>query len=363
MKLHRLLVPATAGVFLSFSSAADRVAFAPEQGLTLKRTIENRMTLDLEDMTFDLDGQDMTAMMGGLPEMSFTNTMNIAVTDTFVATADGRPAKLERTFDTIGSNTVVDVAMAGEGESDETPMTSELEGAKVVFTFDEEAGEFVAKWADEAETRDAELLEGLEEDLDLRAFLPGRDVEVGESWDIDAMTLASLVMPGGSLGLKPEEMSEDGPDMGEFEDMFTEMFAQYEEAFSGLLEGERKATYEGVRDVEGRSLAVITLKLDTDGSMDMSGMLADMVDKISELAEEMPEFELDIAAANLSVTLDGTGTLLWDPRRGTFDSLTLEVDMTFGMEVSVDLDAQGETHSMDMTMEMAGDMASNFKAE
>ena len=207
------------------------------------------------------------------------------------------------------------------------------------------------------------MLEGLEEDLDLRAFLPGRDVEVGESWDIDAMTLASLVMPGGSLGLKPAEMSEDGPDMGEFEDMITEMFGQYEEAFTGLLEGERKATYEGVRDVDGRSLAVITLKLDTDGSMDMSGMLADMVDKISELAEEMPDFELDIAAANLSVTLDGTGTLLWDPRRGTFESLTLEVDMTFGMEVSVDLDAQGETHSMDMTMEMAGDMASNFKAE
>lgn len=363
MKLHRLLVPATAGVFLSFSSAADRVAFAPEQGLTLKRTIESRMTFDLEDMTFDLDGQDMTAMMGGLPEMSFTNTLNVAVSDEIVETADGRPAKLKRTYEAIGSNFAMDMSMAGEGQSEETAMTSELEGGTVVFTFDEEAGEFVPKWADEAETRDVELLEGLDEDLDLRAFLPGRDVEVGESWDIDAMTLATLVMPGGTLGFKPEDTGEEGPDMGEFEDMFTEMFTQYEEAFTSLLDGERKATYEGMRDVEGRSLAVITLKLDTDGSMDMSGMLADMVDKISELAEEMPDFELDIAAANLSITLDGTGTLLWDPRRGTFESLTMEVDVTMGMEVSVDIDAQGETHSMDMTMEMAGDMATNFKAE
>jgi hypothetical protein len=359
----KLLVPATAGVLLSFSGAADRVAFAPEKGLTLKRTVENRMTMDLEDMTLDLDGQDMTAMMGGLPEMSFTTTMNVVVSDEYVEVAEGRPAKLKRTFDTIGANTVVDVSMAGEGESNETPTTSDLEGGTVLFTWDEEKGEFVASWANEGETRDAELLEGLEEDMDLRAFIPGRDLEPGESWDIDPIALGALLFPGGDLGMKGEEAEDMEMDMSQFEDMFTEMLTQYEDALAGLLDGERKATYEGMREVDGRTLAVISFKIDTDGSMDMSSMIADAIDKIGEITEMPAEVDMQIGAANLTMAFDGTGQLLWNPRRGTFESLTIEVDMTMGMELSMDIDAQGEAHSVDMTMEMAGDMASNYAAE
>src|SRR5690606_23411492 len=99
---------------------ADRLAFAPENGTSVSRSFETRFTLDLEDMTLELDGQDMTAMMGGLPEMSVTNTTTVSVTDKIVEMGEGRPKTLERTYDSIGTNTAVDVSMMGEGDSNET---------------------------------------------------------------------------------------------------------------------------------------------------------------------------------------------------------------------------------------------------
>lgn len=359
----KLLVPAGAGLLLSFSTTADRVAFAPEAGLTVTRTIENRFTLDLEDFMMDVDGQDMTAMFGGIPEMSMTNTSTVVVNDEYVEMAEGRPAKLRRTYETIGSNAIVDVSMAGEGETNETEMTSPLEGAEVVFAWDTEAGEFVATYADEEDSRDPELLEGLEEDMDLRALLPARDVEVGESWDIPFDVLLSLVMPGGNLSLQSQDMQDmEDMDMGQFEDVLEEMFDQYRDAAEGLFDGERKATYQGMREVDGEKLAVITLVIDTDGVLDFADMLLDMMDRMGDISDMPMEMDMSIAAADLLLAVDGEGELLWDARRGIFRSMVMEAEMSMGLEMAMDMDMGGQTGTMDLSVEMFGDIESSFTA-
>jgi len=361
----KLLAPAGAGLLLSFSSTADRVAFAPETGLSVTRTIENVMTMDLEDFVMDLDGQDMTAMFGGIPEMSMTNTTSVTVTDEYVEMAEGRPAKLKRTFDAIGNETLVDVAMMGEGETQETAMTSRLEGAEVVFTWDTEAGEFVASYADEEDDRDPEMLRGLEEDMDLRSLLPGREVEVGESWDIPLDAFFSLILPGGNLALEPEGgMGEmEDVDMGQINELMDSMMADYADSMESLLDGERKATYQGMREVEGGKLAVITLTIDTDGVLDFSDMIMDMMDRVGDISEMPMEFDMAIAAADLMLTVEGEGELLWDARRGIFRSMELEVDMSMGMEMAMDMDMGGESATMDMAVEFSGEMQSSFTAE
>lgn len=361
----KLLAPAGAGLLLSFSSTADRVAFAPEAGLSVTRSIENVMTMDLEDFVMDVDGQDMTAMFGGIPEMSMTNTTSVTVTDEYVEMAEGRPAKLKRTFDAIGNESIVDVSMMGEGETQETALSSELEGAEVVFTWDTEAGEFVASYADEEDGRDPDLLLGLEEDMDLRALLPGREVEVGESWDIPVEAFISLVMPGGSLGLEPEGMEdfEAEMDMGQMEDLMNSLMEDYADAMDSLFDGERKATYQGMREVEGANLAVIELTLDTDGVLDFSEIIMDMMDRMGDVMDMPMEADMAISGADLMLTLEGGGELLWDARRGIFRSMEIEVDMTMGMEMSMDMDMGGESHSMDMAVELSGAMESAYTVD
>lgn len=353
------------GLLLSFSGTADRIAFAPERGTTVTRTMENRMTIDLEDFTMDVDGQDMTAMMGGLPEMSMTFNTAVTVEDEFLEVGSRRPDRLKRTFNSISSNAIVDVSMMGEGESQETEMSSELEGATVIFAWDEEAGEFTKSFEDEEETRDVELLERLEEDMDLRAFLPRTEVSAGESWDIPYDALLSMVLPGGFLGNTPEGMDEmdSDIDMSQVEEMMNEMFEQYSDMAESLLDGERKATYQGMREIDGTNYAVITLMLDTDGAIDLSSMITDMLDRMSDVMDMPMEAEIAIAAADLSLTLEGSGELLWNPRTGIFASMAMETDMTMGMEISVDADMGGEATTLDMTMEMAGDMETSFTNE
>jgi hypothetical protein len=350
------------GLLLSFSGTADRIAFAPERGATVTRTMESRMTIDLEDFTMDVDGQDMTAMMGGLPEMSMTFNNSVTVEDKFLELGDRRPARLKRTFEAISSSAVVDVSMMGEGESNETEMSSELEGASVIFTWDEETGEYTKSYEDEDEKRDVELLEGLEEDMDLRAFLPRTEVSAGESWDIPYEALMNLVLPGGFLGATPEGMDEmdSDMDMSQVEEMMSEMFEQYSDMLETLFAGERKATYQGMREIDGATYAVITLKLDTDGTLDLSSMITDMMDRMSDVMDMPMEADISIAAADFSMTIDGAGELLWNPRTGVFASMSMETDMTMGMEVSVDADMGGEATTLDMTMEMAGDMETSF---
>ena len=56
---------------------------------------------------------------------------------------------------------------------------------------------------------EAELLTNLDEDMDLRALLPAKEVAKGDAWDIDTKSLKSLLLPGGDLKLKPHEGAEE----------------------------------------------------------------------------------------------------------------------------------------------------------
>jgi hypothetical protein len=50
----------------------------------------------------------------------------------------------------------------------------------------------------------AELLTDLEEDLDLRGFLPTAEVKEGDSWKIPVEAVKALLRPGGDVKLRPE---------------------------------------------------------------------------------------------------------------------------------------------------------------
>src|SRR5262245_24004171 len=187
---------------LTHGGSGDRLAFQPKAGETMAKHFEVASELELEESTFELDGQDMSELMGSV-DMGLKTTMKLNVTDAYESVADGRPSKLKRTYDGISSATHVSASNPQTGETEkDIPASSELEGTTVVFSWNDSDDSYDIAFA--GDDGDKKLLEDLWEDLDLRGFLPENEVASDDSWKIPADAVKALLAPGGDLKLRPE---------------------------------------------------------------------------------------------------------------------------------------------------------------
>jgi len=268
-------------------------------------------------------------------DMSFETAQTIVVVDEYGKTEDGKPLKLTRTYDEIA--TAVEIAMSidmgGETQDQDQSVesSSELEGLTVEFTWDEEEEEYVREFPDG--DGDEELLEGLLEDMDLRALLPAGKVSKGDEWEIDPTDLIPVLAPGGDLSLEMGEEIEMtmGPSPGGMD--FTEMLGD-------LLEGEATATFEGIREVDGLQIAVITIVVEIDSANDMTDMVADSMPD-----QELPEgMEMSIDRMDIEIELEAEGTLHWDVEGGHVQGRPVTVSPTGNKSLTggIDVAVRGE---------------------
>ena len=338
------LIPLAA---FAVAPTVGEVAFHPEEGSTLTKTFTVTTDMELEDLSAVVDGQDVGAMMGSM-EVNVSFEMLARVTDTYHALAEARPSKLERSFDELQSNIVFDVSTDFGGEEQEMPLSSELEGTTVVFTWSEEDGEYEVAFADDE--GDDELLEGLEEDMDLRALLPSSEVEVDDTWTVSLEDLTSLAGPGGALKFDSDELSDEDFDSAMFEEMFAERF---EQMFMEGFDGSCVCTYKGEREEDGAKLAEIDVELQVAGAVDMSEMIVEVIETMAaEQGEDVPP--IDIEVADLNIDVEGTGTLFWNTAEGRVQSLNMSNDLIMGIDLALGIDADGESHSAEVSAEMSG---------
>lgn len=279
------------------SAASDGTAlrYAPAEGLRLVRTFEHRMERSLDELRLLRDGEEQE--LAEQPEIGMTNTGRVVVTDTIVAVDAGRPRKLVRVFDAIEQQ----VTESGPREVEKEGAT-ELEGRSVTFTWSDEDGDFAVDWTDE-EGDDA-LLEGLDEDMDLRGFLPPGEVAEGEVWDVDVRSFMRFTNPGGELGIDTD------PPMREEE---LELRRRMRDAATGAIEAE----LTGERDVDGTRVGVIAVRA-----------------KIASEAELESETKIGTSVHGLNVGMDLEGELLWDLEAGHVRSgeIAGDVEFTFTSE-------------------------------
>ncbi len=362
MLTRSLVAPSTAAcaLLLALTPPAAELSFHPEEGRSLTKTFAGAMAMDLDELSLLVDGQDLGAMMG---DMSFrlTTDWTYVVSDEYVALAEGRPAKLQRTFDELTQEQEVsmDIAAAEMSDTQSSASASDLEGLSVLFTWNADSEEYDVAFADG--DGDTDLLDGLEEDMDLRALLPDGEVSEGDSWELDAESLASLAMPGGNLKLIPDDADEES--MEEFEEMFEELGEEFGELFEESLDGDSTATFTGTREVDGKTVGVVALELDVSMSVDLTDVLYDVIDEL--MAENgAPEgLEIDLGAAQLDASFTGTGELLWDMGAGLVHALELSGEMEVSMDIAVDVDAEGEAHTLEAFFAMVGDLKSSVAAE
>lgn len=126
---------------------------------------------------------------------------------------------------------------------DERSKTSPLAGRTVRFDPDSSSAAWSASFVEpDGEER---LLAGLEEDTDLRAFLSDLPLEPGQRWKVPASALGALLHPGGDLELAAEEDSAS---------------ARASQAqLRKNLAGEIEVIFWGLRELSGRTFAVMQL--------------------------------------------------------------------------------------------------------
>jgi len=348
MNTARVFFPALGVGFALTLGGGEAIAFHPEAGSTVTKSFTTGGEYELDDLSLIVNGEDMGGMLGQF-EMSMKALNKVEVTDAYKAVADGRPTELLRTFDALSGSMHMDISAAGASNMPDMESSSPLEGKTVAFKWNPEKSEYERSFHESE--GEAKLLEELEEDMDLRIFLPDAEVAADATWTVELDKILCLVMPGGNLSLAPHDMPDDGS-----LDKFKEIFGNFGEEFGELLEGECKCTFKGARDENGVRVAEIAIALDAAATVDLTEMLNKVIQAAIEEsgAGEMVQFTLDTADLNLD--FEGEGTLLWNLKAGRMQSFQLAGDATIEMDLAVGVEAQGQSQNVDASLKLTGTM-------
>jgi len=340
---------------VAFAPKADSVKFAPAEGTTVTKSFTTKSDFSLDDMSMLMNGEPNPMM----PELSMKMLISqtTSVTDTYGKVADGRPAKLTRKYDgaSMDMNMDMEVDMMGETDtqSAEGSGTSKLDGSTVIFTWDADSGSYKAAFPEGAEG-DADLLEGLAEDMDLRGLLPASgELSAGDSYDVPLTALIDVFAPGGDLKLDVEmegagEMG--GPDPS--------MMTDFRRIFEEMVEGEATGKYVGTREVDGVKVGVIELTFKIKASRDMSEFVAEL------MGGEMPEgLEMTVNRLDVDFTYEGGGELHWNLGAGHAHALALKGEASVAMDMEMAMDFGGQSMTMAMEMAMSGALENNMSVQ
>jgi len=320
-KLLLLALPLTLTLTAALAPTETTIRFAPEEGLSLTKTFESRTSAELEELLFEMGGEEVE--IPEIPEISIRTSETLVFEDTYDAVEEGRPTRLSRSFQELGRSRSEDMpGPEGERVEVEGEESSELVDTVVIFTWDEDEEEYTAEYDEDADG-DEELLDGLFADADLLGFLPEGEVAEGDTWEADIDAFHKLFNPGGDLTFLDEEG----------ESTRTEIDEDLEES----MEGEIECELEGVED----GLAIIAITLEVEGMGDIETELegdGEMVDDGVQLRE-------------ISVESEYEGAMVWDLEAGHLVSIELvgEAEVSILEKVTLNI-STGDSFEQAQTM-------------
>jgi hypothetical protein len=299
------LAPSRGGLdpdFPAYSVPADAV---------IERAYTSRTELESEPAVVFVDGEEAPTGKQGELRLRVVDERTMKVVDTVKSTADGRPTEFTRAFGELDSQGVEKlVAIPKDGDETEKKTererSSPLAGRTVRFTWDPKDEEYARKLEGETpksdETADGdgpddeELLEGLQPDLDWLVLLEDGPREKGASWSIDAKLFTRVQYPLGELHWVVAGQPRDP------------VSTAVTEQLNASLSGEARATWDGVREVDGRSLGVFTIHAEL----------------ASKAEAETPD---GAEVRKVEAELEYDGEVLWDMAAGRIHSYALEGDV------------------------------------
>ncbi len=322
-------------LLLGNGRAEDEIAFRVPAGTRLERTFTQALQMELESMSFSIDGEEVPEDLMGTLEMSMDRSDRYVVADLFEEVDGGRPVRIVRTFEELGGHETMTYSDGEEEQKDETEYESELEGKSVVLSWDEDSERFEIAFAEADEEAPEWLLEELEEDMDLRGLLPEAEVEEGDSWEVDVRVFDDTMEPGGDLHLVDPEEGED----------------ESEDDFDENLSGTITCTYRGTQEEDGRKLALIAVEAEVETFDESEGVEG----------EELPEGVEGSEETRLGFTLQGE--LRWDLEGGHALSYELSGESRMTLQQSMSMESEGGTVVQVQRLEFAGSMGFTLELE
>jgi len=228
----------------------EEIRFVPkdDSAYELSYTQDVALSLQSVQMTATFNGEDHEQEVTDV-DFELNQTFTVTLNDEVLAVADGRITKLRRSFSELERTR----AQSGDGpegpQSHEEGGESELDGAAVVFSWDEEEEGYSVAF-DEDEDGDEELLEDLYFDVYLTEFLPGGAVSVDDTWEVDVSAWNQLDDPSGDLQIVFESDSEDDEE------------SDTRQQYIDNLDGEIVCTLNEVIEEDGVRVALIGVTID-----------------------------------------------------------------------------------------------------
>ncbi len=213
---------------LSLLSAGESLEYRATADTSVRVTYEQTAELALveQEVVILVDGEEHPA--GEQPDVDVTLTMHetTVFVDTYSAVnEESHPTKIERHFEKLDGGYGQEVVGLPDDVELPEPITvvSELEDQKTVFEWDEKEGAWTAS-APEDSDYDQDLLAELEQNADLSYFLPGKEVAVEDSWELEAEAFRQLLNISGDLDMKPEDDESEDEDDDREEEWTAELF-------------------------------------------------------------------------------------------------------------------------------------------
>lgn len=316
------IVLALIALFVLAPAPADTVAFGPKEGTKVEKSFEVRMKLEKRSMTMSVAGQELPAEMLEAATMDLSSDQKVVVEDEYTKVGDDRPLVLSRHFTKLSDVSEQKVLMIGMEEAQEhkREKESKLADQTVLFRWNEKESRYDKEWVGKGP--DDALLEGLEEDMDMRDLLPSKAVSDGDTWTIDVKEFTEFLGPGGKLAFKSDDPDDDDDEDADFEDNLT---------------GEVTCTYKGTKEVDGRKLARIAAVCKAKTFQD------------SEAKEDQPAMHMDF-------DLDLEGEFLWDLEGKHLASYAMSGEVASEMKLTQELEMNGEKGELLIKISLAGTM-------
>ncbi len=316
-------------------SVGDELTFHPKDGSSLSKTFEVSLDVKVDDLSFSVNGQDISENIP-LTDANASVAGTRAITDQYVKVADGKPLELIRSFD--------DIKMKYEAGSNSGEMAEaeKLASKKVKFKWNADSKEYDVSYH---ETEgDSDLLEHLSEDMDLRAILPDHAVKQGDKWEVDAKGLMSVLL----AGMKTDKVDlSKAPE--EAQQILGEILPQIQKLGADI---KTSCEYKGSRDVDGKRSAAIAIKVDGKPSIDLSGMIEELIKKQGETMGQ--ELTVKVKKATVALQVGGEGELLWDLAEGHIHDFHMGSTYKINLDIDMAVSAQGQDQSVEGSVEASG---------
>ena len=323
--------------------AGERLAFSVAPGVKLAKRLRANHELQVErmGMTRD-DGPFVSDGSGGW----ISSNQRLDFVDEYVDCDALRPTKLVRNFLDLEVAAKATITRGSNQQLEErSTSTSQLRYRGITFTWLESEKDWARHF-----TRvegDEEVLLPVRGEADLLALLPGKEVEIGETWEIEPGRMREVLAPGGEHSLFPTQGNLFGRLVelgvgGDFADFLTPDCAGVVTAtFKGVREITLAADAEEGADNEASGEAAAgstaTTRTVRVGVVELALELASVADRTQLYFRAMPDTErreqTRLESVPFEYTLSGRGELLWDLAGGHFHSLSITGQESFDAKV------------------------------